>query len=681
MEGDGRSPDDEEDEDAGAELRVVKRCLRKALNMSTDEKDLFVSRVEELVVAVSRLMHHGSLLATNYVLHRMNDGNPPSDDLLTDQTFYRQCMTYSSSSVRSGAYPEVKSFADTKRHLIPHTEQVPYSGNCVNAAARKLKSSVLTILSHRFHQRVTSAVRAMFPDIPDRARIAIKQRCLGRPGGPPIALTREAWAFVDAVRGDIFHGADVYSTAVEEAVWNCRGIKKADREAVCTELLAGRMPEMDSLKGSGREVVTHVLEFLPACRAHRGAVPDEEVRRLVAAAAGRVFRRATDEQKQQVVEDVIHTTSSADRRFGRLISAARSMLRFAGVISIGWLKTHPARALIAVRRMMLEVEDGIRLAEKLGKKRRPKRFPLLPIFGQRRQMVTLDADTLVGLCKAVGILPSGAGRKALTEDFKRSLLRVPAGFVFSDKTSLQSDGVAIVLRTSKTNPLASAEMATKDDLEDIVFDRVLANDPGRADIATVVEWTDEEGLKRGSTRLTRKEYYQQAGINRRARKRRMRDRAISEHLNKWKEASIKTADPEAFEEALRVRMSPLPGSEGDPSIEVVWGHQLARWTSIMDMTAFAAKRRTLDRFWRHKVGLEARHDLSRTVVVFGDGKFSASGRGERAVPRKAMEASAARFAAKVVKRTLSPSTTPDPASAVTPLIPAAEKTLKTDAPQ
>eukprot|EP00873_Tetraselmis_striata_P026960 jgi/Tetstr1/447224/TSEL_034661.t1 len=429
MEGDGRSPDDEEDEDAGAELRVVKRCLRKALNMSTDEKDLFVSRVEELVVAVSRLMHHGSLLATNYVLHRMNDGNPPSDDLLTDQTFYRQCMTYSSSSVRSGAYPEVKSFADTKRHLIPHTEQVPYSGNCVNAAARKLKSSVLTILSHRFHQRVTSA---------------------------------------------------------------------------------------------------------------------------------------------------------------------------------------------------------------------------------RRQMVTLDADTLVGLCKAVGILPSGAGRKALTEDFKRSLLRVPAGFVFSDKTSLESDGVAIVLRTSKTNPLASAEMATKDDLEDIVFDRVLANDPGRADIATVVEWTDEEGLKRGSTRLTRKEYYQQAGINRRARKRRMRDRAISEHLNKWKEASIKTADPEAFEEALRVRMSPLPGSEGDPSIEVVWGHQLARWTSIMDMTAFAAKRRTLDRFWRHKVGLEARHDLSRTVVVFGDGKFSASGRGERAVPRKAMEASAARFAAKVVKEKPNP---------------------------
>ena len=70
---------------------------------------------------------------------------------------------------------------------------------------------------------------------------------------------------------------------------------------------------------------------------------------------------------------------------------------------------------------------------------------------------------------------------------------------------------------------------------------------------------------------------------------------------------------------------------------------------MMDMAGYVGRRRALDRFWRRKVGLERNPEESRTVVVFGDGRFAASGRRERAVPRKATEAAAARFAKAVVK--------------------------------
>jgi len=54
-------------------------------------------------------------------------------------------------------------------------------------------------------------------------------------------------------------------------------------------------------------------------------------------------------------------------------------------------------------------------------------------------------------------------------------------------------------------------------------------------------------------------------------------------------------------------------------------------------------------FWRHNVGLEASPFESRTVVDFGDGHFPPTGRRERAVPMKALEAYTAHFAAIVVK--------------------------------
>jgi hypothetical protein len=631
-----------EDEAAGGELRVVKRCLKKALTMSREQKEAFSQRIEGLVCSVSRIMHHGSLLATNYVLSLMEAGTPPTDKMLTDQMFWRQFMVYSKTSTRAGLYPEIKAFADKRRHLIPDSAHVTMDCHCVNSAARKMMASVLTMLSHRFFQRVMSATKAMFPDAPRFVWSAVTSRCLGRSGGATTVLDRRMWQFIEAVRRDIFQGANVFSLAVEEAVGIGKWVKsdQTSKEAARRALLAGEDPPARHLSVSGGVMAGHVRAFLSELRAASGPVADERIADLVASRLPNA-RAAT---RGAIVRDIITGSNEAPTTHGTFIKVARSMLRFAGVISVAWLKKHPSRALVAIRRMMIEVEEGILLAEKEGRKRRPKRFPLLPIFGQRRQMISIDAATLLWICKESGILKKQATKSVMTIDFKRSIFSVSKGFSFSENTSIETDGVAIVLRVFKERVMAAPKIATASDLEGLSYSRVISNDPGRRQIATTVEWNKDRDdrwvMKPGSKRLTRDEYYNQAGINKRMAKRRKRDLAIAAEADVLKQASIKTSSVAAFEASLLARMV---------VVEALWKHKLGRWTSIADMTGFAARRKTIDRFWRHKVGLEESPQRSKTVVVFGDGSFPATGKRERAVPRKAMEAAASRFAMKVVK--------------------------------
>ena len=634
--------DDDEDEAAGGELRVVKRCLKKALAMSGDQKQAFTQRIEELVCSVSRIMHHGSLLATNYVLSLMEAGTPPTDEMLTHQMFWRQFLVYSKTSTRVGAYPHIKNFADVRRHLIPDSDPVTMDCHCVNSAARKMMASVLTMLSHRFYQRVTNAAKATFPDAPRFVWSAVTSRCLGRSGGATAVLDRRMWQFIEAVRRDVFQGADVVSIAVEGAVGTGKWVKSdpASKKAACLALLDGRVPQASHMSATGGVVAGHVLAFISELRSSSGPVADERIAELVASR----LPRASAATRGVVVRDIVTGSNEAPTTHGTLIKVARSMLRFAGVISVAWLKKHPSRALVAIRRMMIEVEEGILLAEKEGRKRRPKRFPLLPIFGQRRQMISIDAATLLSICKTSGILKKGAKVDLVTIDFKRSLFNVSKGFSFSENTSIETDGVAIVLRVFKERVMAAPKIATASDLQGLSYSRVISNDPGRRQIATTVEWNkasdDRWVMKPGSKRLTRDEYYNQAGINTRMAKRRKRDVAVAAKTEVLKQASLKTSSVAAFEESLLARMT---------VVEALWKHKLGRWTSIADMSGFAARRKTIDRFWRGKVGLEESPAKSKTVVVFGDGSFPATGKRERAVPRKAMEAAASRFAAKVVK--------------------------------
>jgi hypothetical protein len=84
----------------------------------------------------------------------------------------------------------------------------------------------------------------------------------------------------------------------------------------------------------------------------------------------------------------------------------------------------------------------------------------------------------------------------------------------------------------------------------------------------------------GSKRLTRKEYYNQAGIDTRMQKRSRRDAKVATETEVLKAASLKTASAATFEASLLARMV---------VVEALWTHKLGRWTSMADMSGYAGE--------------------------------------------------------------------------------------------
>eukprot|EP00873_Tetraselmis_striata_P033958 jgi/Tetstr1/454222/TSEL_041141.t1 len=628
----GGDPDDDEDAD---ECRVVKRCLRKALLLHGDSKEVFMNKAERLVTRVSRLMHHGSLLATHYVLHLFESGAPPSDAMLCDQTFYRSCMMYAKSSTRRGAYPDVKDFADAKRGLIPDTPTEQFDGNCVNAAAVKLKTATLTMLTEQFQKRVQTAVNGLFRGQHAHVRDAIALRVSKPFGGVPVVLDREATRFVDGMRTELFSGLDTLREAVDfvVAVFG-RGVSSQNKPVVAASLCdAGVLPEgVPRIGPKLREAAGHVAAFLPVARA-RASVPTDTVRQLVASRLVHHDQDAVD----RVVTAVL-CGHAAPEGHECLVAVAQSVFQYRGVVTKPWIKRHPSRALAALQHGRLACEAKSRTLS--DKDPALKRFALLPTFGMRRQMVAVDADTLLSVLKRCGVLQGKATRRSLTPEFIQSVFRIPNNATVRSNVSVETDGVAVILRVDKSRPLPGslprAEGALLQGVLDRV-DRVVVSDPGLNQPVTTAEWRPGGGVSDRSVRLTAKEYYSQAAVAQRVRYRKERDKVVARQRTTARSACLSVATMAEFESSLATR---------NGVVEDLWRHTLGRWTSRLRMEAYMRERSAVDRFWVRKVKLDADRPASRALVAFGDGSFQCTMRGKRhGAPLRKLERSAARFSA------------------------------------
>lgn len=631
--------DADDDDIVAAECRVVKRCLRKALLLEEEPKEVFLNKVERLVTCVSRLMHHGSLIATHYVLHLFENGTPPTDDMLRDQTFYRSCMMYAKSSTRKGAYPDIKDFADAKRRYIPDTLTEKFDGNCINAAAVKLKTATMTMLTEQFQKRIDTVVNELFRGQHSQVRAAMKLRVCGFAGTVPVVLDQQATQFVDDVRSVLFDGLDTVREAVQYVVAvHGRSVASANKPIVVASLCDnGVLPDGVQRMGPKlREAAGHVVAFLPAARAYRN-VPVDVLTELVASR----LPGATEDTVNAVLTAVTggHAGPAGHEC---LVSVAQSMFHYRGVVTKAWIKQHPSRALAALQHGRLECEA---FSKTLTEKERPiKRFALLPVFGLRRQMITLDADTLLSMFKGCGVLPRVATRKCFTAEFMKSVFRLPNNVTIRDNVSVETDGVAVILRVDKCCPLPSklarAEHGLLRRFRDIV-QRVIVTDPGLNQSATTAEWTPEGGVSDKSMRFTSAEYYAEAAVTQRTKYREKRDKAVTEQRRTARSACLTVATVKEFEESLGVR---------NTVVEDLWRHELARWTSRLRMEAYIRKRSAVDRFWVNKVKLDADRTASFTIVGFGDGSFQCNMRGKRrGAPLRKLEQSAARFSALAFK--------------------------------
>ena len=628
----------EDDDDATEEeesCRVLKRCLHNALMMNEHQRAFFIQRAEELVRSVSRLMHHGSILATHYVLHLYDRGTPPTDEMLTDQTFFRSCMMYTKTATRSGAYPDVKRFADENRKYILDTATVSHDGNCVNAAAKKLKTAVMTMLREQFTKRIDTIVNALFRGHPCPVRTSIRHRITGFNGGHQIALERDAWLFIDEMRRILFDGVDSLHDAVDNivAVYG-RTIAKTDKPIVADSLLhQGVLPP--DIKRVGQNMIdaaNYVRALLPLARR---AIPPSNAE-IVAV----ISELVEDETAALRAVEAATGEGNAPDDLNCLVSVVRSLFHFRGKITKAWIKRHPSRALSALQFGRQEMES----IEKKKTEKRSKKFALLPIFGMKRQMVTLDADTLLSILKKCGLLSKEARRSVLNPDFMKSIFRIPNKVAMTDKVSVETDGVAVVLRLKKhglPSELPRAESVGSWQTIIADADRCLFVDPGVNQPVTIAEWKPGIGVTNKQYRMTAREYYNEASVKQRTLYRKKRDSEVDEETTAIRKATLKTSSLSEYRESLEIRKEVT---------ETLWKHTLGRWTSRLRMRAWMKKRSAVDRFWVNKIGLTADRTESRTVVVFGDGSFSCSMRGKKnAAPLRQIEKAAGRFSRLVVK--------------------------------
>jgi len=228
--------------------------------------------------------------------------------------------------------------------------------------------------------------------------------------------------------------------------------------------------------------------------------------------------------------------------------------------------------------------------------------------------------------------------------------RASSGWSFDG--SITTDGVAVSLQFSKRVPttekpsISGAKKASPVVAE--TYDPhlptavsgadgrstiVAGNDPGRTIIASVAV-LDENG-KRHVWKLSRGQYYTDAGIRKQDLRKKRRDAALQPT---WRDLGG-SADNDADSSALRT------ASSADVAAYVVkydrvrrewWSHALQRRESRDAFQRVIGKRSVLDRFWVGvKRGLEALFPMAeKRILAYGSAyaTMASSGRGEVAVP-------------------------------------------------
>jgi hypothetical protein len=227
-----------------------------------------------------------------------------------------------------------------------------------------------------------------------------------------------------------------------------------------------------------------------------------------------------------------------------------------------------------------------------------------------------------------------------------------AGSGWSFDGSITTDGVAVSLQFSKRVPKAekpSISGAKKaPPVVEETYDQhlptsvsgadgrstiVAGNDPGRTIIASVAV-LDENG-KPHVWKLSRGQYYTDAGIKKQELLKKRRDAALQP---KWRDLGG-SADDDADTSALRTASSADIASYVAKYEKVRlewWSHALQRRESRDAFQRVIGKRSVLDRFWVGvKRGLEALFPMAeKRIIAYGSAyaTMASSGRGEVAVP-------------------------------------------------
>ena len=279
-------------------------------------------------------------------------------------------------------------------------------------------------------------------------------------------------------------------------------------------------------------------------------------------------------------------------------------------------------------------------------------FNLIPICNIKHHFVTIDNGVFKSICNE--ILEKRISKQAKKEECRKNKENVDEtkpeeptkvwtwkdllnyerlekeGSKFSG--TIETDGVSVCVhfKQAKKKPLTKEQSKEEDRRIKGLFKdskyRHLACDPGRTNIYTIVEVLDEtvNGVKRTKVKkyvLTRKQYYNDSGINQANKETEKWNKKIQPTLDKLSQVTTKGISLALHMEYNKVFLE---------TFNSMWDHYTnAKWAN-QRLRLYGGKKRALARFWNRVLGRERVRQPA--VIAYGAAKFAPGGKGEVSVP-------------------------------------------------
>ena len=246
-------------------------------------------------------------------------------------------------------------------------------------------------------------------------------------------------------------------------------------------------------------------------------------------------------------------------------------------------------------------------------------FNVTPICKVRSHFITVDTSTLYGMLKELRMVGGNIGAfNVLADDHWRSIFAIDrlAGQFNTFTGTIQTDGTALCTHFTRPKNAQDGGAPHPRDVSSREY-RHIAIDPGRENIYFAVE---DVGDAFETWRLTRAQYYAEAGINGATRRTQTWSKGIQAQLVVLSRATSKGVDMAMHDRYVRSFVQ---------TFDAVWDeYSKPRWAR-QRLRLYGGKKRVFARFFN----TIEQFDVSRRVTVgYGSAKFAPGGRNEVAVP-------------------------------------------------
>jgi len=235
-------------------------------------------------------------------------------------------------------------------------------------------------------------------------------------------------------------------------------------------------------------------------------------------------------------------------------------------------------------------------------------FNILPIMKTKAHFVTLDTSSFIGIVKEIGLASNVSG--GLEKDFWFSVFNLNSiqgkGKTFTG--TMDTDGVVVNVHFQMPKVVGDGKAI------DLTGKRVIGVDPGRTNIFQMVEELDGSFKE---YKLTRKQYYTEAGIFEARKHTNHWNKQIQEELKELSEASPKSVKLESFVHYITTSLKVK---------EAVWSEYFKKRWRQQRFRLYGGKKRVFSKF------LNRLGPLDNTVLAYGSAKFAPGGKGELSVP-------------------------------------------------